>query len=115
MIYSADFWPLLGGVQSVVMTLARGFEAAEPTSRRVECTLVTETPAGTSSDSDLSFRVVRNPSLLELARLLWQSDLVHVAGPALRPLVLSFLLRKQVVVEHHGFQTLCPNGLLFHE
>lgn len=115
MIYSADFWPVVGGVQSVVMTLAQGFENAEPFSRRMECTVVTETPAGTASDSDLPFRVVRNPSLLELARLLWQSDLVHVAGPALRPLVLSFLLRKHVVVEHHGFQTLCPNGLLFHE
>src|SRR5579872_2031825 len=115
MIYSADFWLVVGGVQSVVMTLARGFEAAEPSSRRMECTVVSETPAGTAVDSDFPFRVVRNPSLLELARLLWQSDLVHVAGPALRPLVLSFILRKQVVVEHHGFQALCPNGLLFHE
>lgn len=115
MIYSADFWPVVGGVQSVVMTLARGFVAAEPFSRRMECTVVTETPAGTASDSDLPFRVVRNPSLLKLARLLWRSDLVHLAGPALRPLVLSFLLRKQVIVEHHGFQALCPNGLLFHE
>ena len=65
MIYTADFWPVVGGVQSVVMTLARGFETAEPFSRRVECTVVTETPAGTSSDSDLPFRVVRNPRLLD--------------------------------------------------
>jgi glycosyltransferase involved in cell wall biosynthesis len=115
MIYTADFWPVVGGVQSVVMTLARGFGNGGPSSRRLECTVVTETPAGAASDSDLPFRIVRNPSLIELARLLWRSDLIHVAGPALRPLVLSFLLRKQVVVEHHGFQTLCPNGLLFHE
>ncbi len=115
MIYSADFWPVVGGVQSVVMTLARGCEAGEPSSRRMECTVVTETPAGTASDSDLPFRVVRNPSFIKLARLVWRSDLVHVAGPALRPLVLSFILRKKVIVEHHGFQTLCPNGLLFHE
>lgn|SRR5487761_503723 len=115
MIYSADFWPVVGGVQSVVMTLARGFGDGEQFSRRMECTVVTETPAGAASDSDLPFRVVRNPSLVKLARLLWRSDLVHVAGPAVRPLVLSFILRKQVVVEHHGFQALCPNGLLFHE
>jgi glycosyltransferase involved in cell wall biosynthesis len=115
MIYSADFWPVVGGVQSVVMTLARGFTTEEQFARGMECTVVTETPGGTVPDSDLPFRVVRNPNLLELTRLLWRSDLVHVAGPALRPLFLGFLLRKQVVVEHHGFQSVCPNGLLFHE
>jgi len=114
LIYSADFWPVVGGVQSVVMTLARGFAAPEH-ARGVECTVVTETPAGMASDSDLSFRIVRKPSLVQLARLLWRSDLVHLAGPALRPLMLSYLLRKKVVVEHHGFHALCPNGLLFHE
>ena len=114
MIYSADFWPVIGGVQSVIMTLAQGLAAGDR-AREFDCTVVTETPAGMASDSRLPFRVVRNPSLIELSRLVWQSDLVHIAGPALRPLALSFLLRKKVVVEHHGFQALCPNGLLFHE
>jgi len=114
-IYSADFWPVVGGVQSVVMTLARGFSTGEQFPRRLECTVITETAAGTASDSDLPFHVVRNPNLIELARLLWRSDLVHIAGPAFRPLMLSFILRKKIVVEHHGFQALCPNGLLFHE
>lgn len=94
------------------MTLARGFGAGSQCWRGP---VVTETPAGATSDSDLTFRVVRKPSLIELVRLLRQSDLVHIAGPALRPLAIGLLLRKQVVVEHHGFQTLCPNGLLFHE
>lgn len=115
LIYSADFWPTRGGVQSVVMTLARSFAHGDPTSRRMECTVVTETRADRTADSELPFRVVRKPSLVELVRLLRKSDLVHVAGPALRPLAISFLLRKPVVVEHHGFQTVCPNGLLFHE
>jgi glycogen synthase len=115
LIYSADFWPTTGGVQSVVMTLARGFGAESQSWRGVECPVVTETPAGATSDSNLTFRVVRKPSFIELVRLLRQSDLVHIAGPALRPLAIGLLLRKRVVVEHHGFQTLCPNGLLFHE
>jgi glycogen synthase len=115
LIYTADFWPVVGGVQSVVMTLARGLATDEKSPQVMECTVVTETPAGMASDSDLPFRVVRNPNVFELVRLLWRSDLVHVAGPALRPLFLGFLLRKKVVVEHHGFQALCPNGLLFHE
>jgi glycogen synthase len=115
LIYSADFWPTTGGVQSVVMTLAGRFGAGTQFSPGLECTVVTETPAAAALDSDLPFRVVRNPSLIDLLRLLRQCDVVHIAGPALRPLAISFLLRKHVVVEHHGFQTLCPNGLLFHE
>jgi len=115
LIYSTEFWPSTGGVQSVVMTLARGFAAGQQGLRKVECTVVTRTPAEKTSDTDLPFRVVRKPSLTELARLLRRSDLVHLAGPALLPFALSLLLRKKVVVEHHGFQALCPNGLLFHE
>lgn len=115
LIYSADFWPTRGGVQSVVMALARRFTHRDSASRRMECTVVTETPANRDADSDLPFRLVRNPSFIELVRLIHKSDLVHVAGPALRPLAISFLLLKHVVVEHHGFQTVCPNGLLFHE
>lgn len=113
-IYSADFWPVVGGVQSVVMTLAKGFASREHAGG-VDCTVVTETPAGKASDSDLPFRVVRKPNVMQLAGLLWRADLVHLAGPALRPLLLSCILRKKVVVEHHGFHALCPNGLLFHE
>lgn len=115
LIYSADFWPVVGGVQSVVMTLAQGFASRKHDARAVHCTVVTETPAGTAADSDLPFRIVRKPNLMQLAHLLWRADLVHLAGPALRPLLLSCILRKKVVVEHHGFHALCPNGLLFHE
>ena len=114
LIYSADFWPAVGGVQSVVMTQAQGFASREH-ARDFECTVVTETPAETPSDSGLPFRVVRKPNLMQLAYLLWRSDLVHLAGPALRPLILSCLFRKKIVVEHHGFHAVCPNGLLFHE
>lgn len=96
------------------MTLARGFARGGACADGVECTVVTETPAG-AADSDLPFRVVRKPSLTELVHLLRQSDLVHLAGPSLRPLMISLLLRKPIIVEHHGFQTICPNGLLLHE
>jgi glycosyltransferase involved in cell wall biosynthesis len=43
------------------------------------------------------------------------SDIVHIAGPALFPLLLGLLARKYVVVEHHGFQTICPTGQLLIE
>jgi glycosyltransferase involved in cell wall biosynthesis len=44
-----------------------------------------------------------------------QSDVVHVAGPCILPLTFSLLLRKPVVVEHHGLQAVCPNGHLLYQ
>jgi len=110
LIHSTAFWPHVGGVESVVMTLAKGFAR-----EAVEVTLVTTTPRGTASDVDLPFRVVRQPRLSEFVRLLRESHIVHLAGPAMLPLALTLLLRRPVVLEHHGFQTICPNGQLFYE
>ena len=36
-----------------------------------------------------------------------------LAGPAFLPLLLALLARRPVLVEHHGYQAVCPNGLLF--
>src|SRR5262249_27347130 len=38
-----------------------------------------------------------------------------VAGPALAPLVLARLAKKPAVIEHHGYQAICPNGQLIHQ
>jgi glycosyltransferase involved in cell wall biosynthesis len=46
---------------------------------------------------------------------MWDADVVHLAGPAMLPLVLSLLLNKVLVIEHHGFHVACPTGLLFYE
>jgi glycosyltransferase involved in cell wall biosynthesis len=97
------------------MALARGLTEEKRAPNPSQCTVATETPKGTASDVDLPFRVVRRPNILKLTRLIWQADLVHVAGPALRPLILGRLFRKKMVVEHHGFHAVCPNGLLFYE
>jgi glycosyltransferase involved in cell wall biosynthesis len=40
--------------------------------------------------------------------------LLHLAGPALVPLIFGLAMGKPVVVEHHGFQTICPNGQFFY-
>jgi glycosyltransferase involved in cell wall biosynthesis len=52
---------------------------------------------------------------MQLASLIRRSDVVHLAGPVLGPLALALFLRKPVVVEHHGYQANCPNGLLLYE
>jgi glycosyltransferase involved in cell wall biosynthesis len=43
------------------------------------------------------------------------ADVIHLAGPSLVPLLLALLIRRPVVVEHHGLQASCPNGQLFYE
>ncbi len=117
LIYSHFFVPSIGGVESAVLSLAGGLPSFQTPKgdSEFEVTLVTQTPAGDFDDRSLPFRVVRQPGLLQLWRIVRTSDVIHIAGPALPPLVLGALARKPVVVEHHGYQAICPNGLLVHQ
>jgi len=114
LIYSHFFAPSVGGVETIVLSLARGLAELRDSigAPQFEISLVTQTPAGNYQDSAHPFRVIRQPGFLQLWQLIRKSDVVHVAGPALAPLFLSLLARKPVIVEHHGFQTICPNGQL---
>lgn len=80
-----------------------------------EVTLVTNIPRGNFDDSSLPFKIVRNPDVFQLANLVRKSDLLHVAGPAFLPVLLAKVLRREVVVEHHGYQAICLNGALLQE
>jgi glycosyltransferase involved in cell wall biosynthesis len=121
LIYSHFFAPSIGGVETLVLSLSRGLAALRDGSGipedepRFEITLVTQTLAENFDDRVLPFRVIRRPSNLQLWRLIRVTDVLHVAGPALTPLIFGLLARKPVVVEHHGFQTICPNGQLLLE
>lgn len=107
LIYSHYFLPSVGGVERVVESLARGFSG-----RGHQVTVATETPATADADSGLPYRVHRRPGLVFLARLIARNDVVHLAGPALLPMLLARLIGRPVVVEHHMYQAICPNGLL---
>lgn len=117
LIYSHFLAPSVGGVETIILSLARGLPKLRDSANDpgFEISLVTETPADQFDDLSLPFRVVRQPSLLHLWNCIRTSEVVHVAGPALAPLVLGLLAHKPVVVEHHGFQTICPNGQLLIE
>jgi len=117
LIYSHYFAPSIGGVETIVESLARGLSVLRSSAGELDfdVTLVTQTPAGNFRDEDLPFCVIRRPSTLGLLGLIRTADVVHVAGPALGPLVLAWLARKPFIIEHHGFQTVCPNGQLFYE
>jgi glycogen(starch) synthase len=117
LLYSHSFAPNVGGVETIVLSLARGLAALRTVDNRprFELTLVTETPAGDFDARALPFSVVRRPAAFALKNLIDAADVLHLAGPALLPLFLAWLARRPVVVEHHGYQSVCPNGLLVHQ
>lgn len=117
LIYSHAFAPRVGGTETIVELLARGLaqKGAERSGDSVELTLVTPVPSAEATNADFPFRVIRQPSLVSLFRQLRRSDTIHLAGPAFVPMALGRLLRKPVVIEHHGFQAICPNGQYLYE
>jgi glycogen synthase len=114
LIYSHFFAPSVGGVENIVRKLATGLAARQNSGNTPEfdITLVTETLAQTFDDSVWPFRIVRKPGVSALAKLIRDCDVLHLAGPAFLPLFWARLMRKPVVVEHHGYQSICPNGSL---
>lgn len=114
LIYSHLWAPTVGGVQIVTMDLAQGiceWSAAHP-DEAWEITVVTQSPGEGTHDTTLGFRVVRGPSAWQLFKLIRSANILHVAGPALLPLAIGWLLQKRIVIVHHGYQSICPNGLL---
>jgi glycosyltransferase involved in cell wall biosynthesis len=82
---------------------------------RFEVTVVTQTPGSANETlSDTTFDVVRRPKAGRLWRLIRNADTVLLAGPAMLPLLFALILRRRTIVSHHGYQSICPNGMLFH-
>ena len=117
LMYSHDWFPVLGGVQTVTLALAEGLVEWGQThdAESFEVTFVTQTDRNGMDDARLPFRVVRRPGIRELFALIRWADVIDLAGPTLLPLALTRVLRKQTVLEHHGYQSICPNGLLVYE
>jgi glycosyltransferase involved in cell wall biosynthesis len=118
--FTQDFAPLVGGVQTIVMELAQGLvEWCDPVTdssrNRFEVTVATRTPAGDMDDSSFPFRVVRQPTVTQLFQLFRKADIIHLAGASIIPMALGLSLRKPIVIEHHGYQTICPSGNYLHE
>ena len=110
LLYSHYFWPSLGGVETYARLLAEGM-AGDSTFRT---TVVTQTPHA-GPGPEWKFPVLRRPGLLRLWRLVRATDVVFSAGPALAPMIFATLGRKPFVIEHHGYQAICPNGLLLNK
>ncbi len=116
LIYAHAFAPSVGGAETYVMLLAQGLaDSALGNGAVASFTVVTPTPANGFDDAALPFRVARRPGVTTLWRLIGEADVVQLAGPVLLPLALALLRRRPVVIEHHGYQAVCPNGLLLYE
>jgi glycosyltransferase involved in cell wall biosynthesis len=116
LLYSHDWFPLFGGVQTVTLSLATGLADWGRThpDESIEVLFVTQTPANGMDDQQFPFRVLRRPSRRELIRCIRSADIIHLAGPTLLPLLFARLCGTPAVVEHHGYQSACPNGLLLY-
>jgi glycosyltransferase involved in cell wall biosynthesis len=117
LIYTRAFPPMVGGIETITMELARKLCATSGLSslQNVQVTVVTPKPAAAPNEGSLPFKIVRNPNLPRLARLILQADIFHIAGADMLPLFLGWFLRKPIVVGHHTFQSVCPNGQMFYE
>jgi len=117
LIYSTVFLPVTGGIQTMVAELARGLAEQRRSNgaEKLEVTVVTRTKTHMDGDDSFQYKLVRNPNLLRLVGLIRESDIIHVAGPAMLPMALGLFFRKPVIIEHHGYQSICPNGLLVYQ
>ena len=116
-IFSHFFLPKIGGVEKQVLSLAHGLAQYGNSQRqpRFEVTVITNTPTKEFQEPVYPFEVVRCPNFYQLWRLILRADVLHLAGPALIPLLIARLLGKPTVIEHHGYQSICPNGILIHQ
>ena len=95
LLYSHDWLPLVGGVQTVTLSLATGLAEWGKThpGDSIEVVFVTQTPANGMDDFKFPFRVLRHPGQRELIRHIRSADVLHLAGPALLPPLFARLCR----------------------
>lgn len=116
LIYAHFFAPSVGGVETYARLLAEGLpERAEATGTEgLEVVVVTHTLADPTFDSAFPFQVVRHPGWIQLSRLIRSAAVIQLVGPSLLPMFLAVVFRRPFVVEQHGYQAVCPNGLLLY-
>jgi glycogen(starch) synthase len=117
LLYAHSWAPSVGGVETSTRILAEGLTklSARHPAEEIAVTLATQTPAGNMNDSQLPYVVVRKLGFRDLIREIRSADVIHLAGPTLLPLIIGYLLHKPTVIEHHGYQVGCLNGMLLLE
>src|SRR5690606_16004201 len=103
LLYSHYFYPSIGGLESVSLTLAKAF-----VENKIECKVVTTTDKDTPDY--FPFIVIRNPNWRQQIELIRWADVVLFNGAslAMQPWVLFF--RKTFIWIHTGYQVSCIDG-----
>lgn len=104
LLYSHYFYPALGGLETVSLTLAEGF-----TDRGIECKVVTTTVS--DDERQFPFDVIRNPTRGQQIDLVKWSDVVLFNGASLALQPWIILYQKPFVWVHVGYQVSCIDGL----
>ncbi|MGN6616303.1 MAG: glycosyltransferase family 4 protein [Ilyomonas sp.] len=104
LLYSHSFYPAIGGLETVSLTLAKGF-----IENGIDVKVVTKT-SGYESEQ-FSFKVIRNPLKKQRIALVKWADIILFNGAslALQPWILLF--RKPFIWIHIGYQVSCIDGL----
>lgn len=107
LLYSHVFHPSLGGLERVSEGLAGQLAAA---GHLVD--LVSATASGDPAwDQAQPYRIWRRPSLGRRLQLLCRCDLVHSSGASLALALPAVLLRRPLLITHHGYQLVSVDGL----
>jgi glycogen synthase len=108
-IHSQSFAPVLGGMERFGEDLATWL-----TEQGCDVTVVTATAASPEADRGRPYRVVRGATAEARARIR-HAEAVHVSGLSLRGMGLALAQGQRPVVTHHGYQSVCPTGLVMPE
>ncbi len=95
-MYSTLFYPSVGGMETVVLTLAHQFAEGGH-----EVKVVTETAARNGSDNSFPFQVIRNPSGSQLPDLTRWCEVYYQACISMKALWPLLRVRRTLFVTHH--------------
>jgi glycosyltransferase involved in cell wall biosynthesis len=112
LLYCRSFFPALGGLESVTLSLAQRIVGAGHS-----CVVVTETTETTETSSDglardsFPFEVHRAPTARQRLALVKSADIVHSNGASLALFFHALLMRKPFLWTHAGYQMVSVDGL----
>ncbi|HET6283896.1 MAG TPA: glycosyltransferase family 4 protein [Polyangia bacterium] len=104
LLYSKPFFPSVGGIESVSLTLAEQIVAAGHV-----CTVITETPAAGSSRR-FPFSIERTPNKRRRLALARAADVVHSNGASLALFPYAKLARRPFLWTHTAYQMVSVEG-----
>lgn len=105
LMYSHTFFPSVGGIETVSLSLANKFVDFGH-----DVSVFTSTES-TNSDNKFKFPVIRKASFFDKVKGVWKSDIVYSNGASLSLFFFAFFLGKPFVWTHGGYQLLSIDGL----